>query len=332
MDWLTRLPVLGPWFARLMRTRAWRCYERLDDVRWARLAAAMTFTSFLALFPLLTVAVAVVAGAFGQDRVHDLESRVKEQVPGIANQLDLQGLVDNAGTVGVVAGAALLFTGINWVGSMRESLRAVWRLPEDPGNFLLAKVRDAGVLIGLGAAGLVTVVASAASTTAIGWTARHLGIAEDGVGGVLLRVLSFAVAVGTDFLLLLYVLSLLPRVHPRRRRLVFAALIGAIGFELLKLLIGGYISGVASKNMYGVFGVPIALLLWINFTAKLLLYCAAWTAVEGRAETAESERAEEAEAARLTTATEDPAADAGGGRFRKRGRPGATRAPGGAGG
>lgn len=30
--------------------------------------------------------------------------------------------------------------------------------------------------------------------------------------------------------------------------------------------------------MYGAFGVPIALLLWINFTAKLVLVCAAWTA------------------------------------------------------
>lgn len=30
--------------------------------------------------------------------------------------------------------------------------------------------------------------------------------------------------------------------------------------------------------MYGAFGVPIALLLWINFTSKLLLYSSAWTA------------------------------------------------------
>lgn len=36
--------------------------------------------------------------------------------------------------------------------------------------------------------------------------------------------------------------------------------------------------GVAAKSMYGAFGVPIALLLWINFTSKLVLYCAAWTA------------------------------------------------------
>jgi membrane protein len=85
-----------------------------------------------------------------------------------------------------------------------------------------------------------------------------------------------------DFLLLLYVLTLLPGVHPPRRDLVTAALIGAAGFELLKLLLGSYFKGVASKSMYGAFGTPVALLLWINFTAKLVLFCAAWTAT-GRA-------------------------------------------------
>jgi membrane protein len=38
--------------------------------------------------------------------------------------------------------------------------------------------------------------------------------------------------------------------------------------------------GVATRSLYGAFGVPIALLLWMNFIAKLLLYCAAWTATQ----------------------------------------------------
>ncbi len=29
MDWLKKLPVVGPWLARLMTTHAWRSYERL---------------------------------------------------------------------------------------------------------------------------------------------------------------------------------------------------------------------------------------------------------------------------------------------------------------
>ena len=70
----------------------------------------------------------------------------------------------------------------------------------------------------------------------------------------------------------------LPEYGKARRRLFVAALTGAVGFELLKLLLSGYMQGVATKSMYGAFGVPVALLLWINFTSKLVLFCAAWTA------------------------------------------------------
>jgi membrane protein len=278
MDWLKKLPGVGPLVTRLMATHAWRSYERLDRVKWTRLAAAMTFISFVALFPLLTVAAAIAAATLSARQQKDLQNKLAEQVPGISDQLDINGLVQNAGTIGVIAGAVLLFTGIGWVGSMRECLRAVWELPDSEENPFLRKLKDGGVLVGLGGAVLVTVAASTLASTMVGWTARQLGIDEHGWGSVLLQAAAFAVAVLADFLLLLYLLTLLPGVQPPRRRLVVAALIGAAGFELLKLLLSGYMRGVASKSMYGAFGVPIALLLWINFTAKLLLFCAAWTA------------------------------------------------------
>ncbi|GAA2321757.1 YihY/virulence factor BrkB family protein [Streptomyces kunmingensis] len=282
MDWLKKLPVVGPLVVRLMRTHAWGAYERLDEVHWTRLAAAMTFISFLALFPLITVAAAVAAGTLGADQQRKLESRISDQVPGIADQLDLGALIDNAGTIGVVAGALLLFTGVGWVGSMRECLRTVWELPDSDENPVLRKLRDAGVLVGLGGAGLASLVASTVASTAVEWTADQLGLDSAGWGEALLQVLAFAIAVLADFLLLLYVLTLLPGVQPPRRDLVTAALIGAAGFELLKMLLGGYMKGVAAKSMYGAFGTPVALLLWINFTAKLVLFCSAWTAT-GRA-------------------------------------------------
>lgn len=288
MDWLKKLPGIGPAVTRLMATHAWRSYERLDRVKWTRLAAAMTFISFVSLFPLITVAAAVAAATLDEKGQQELEDKIAEQIPGISDQLDIGGLVNNAGTVGVIAGALLLFTGIGWVGSMRECLRAVWELPEPDENPVLSKAKDAGVLVGLGGAVLVTIAASALASTMVGWIARQLGIDEGGWGGALLQTAAFAIAVLADFLLLLYVLTLLPGVEPTRRLLFTAALLGAVGFELLKLLLSGYISGVASKSMYGAFGVPVALLLWINFTAKLVLFCAAWTATR-KNESADSE-------------------------------------------
>ncbi|MFF8956434.1 YihY/virulence factor BrkB family protein [Streptomyces sp. NPDC014894] len=302
MDWLTRIPIAGPWLARLMRTHAWRSYETLERVHWTRLAAAITFLSFLALFPLITVAAAIGAALLSQERLADLQDRIGDQVPGISDQLDIGSLVANAGTVGLVAGALLLFTGIGWVGSMRDCLRAVWSLDdEDEGNPVLRKLKDAGVLLGLGATALASLAASALGSSAVGWSADRLGIDQGGVEGVLLSAAAIAIAVAAAFLMLLYLLTLLPGVHPPRRRLVVAALLGAVGFELLKLLLSGYMQGVASKSLYGAFGVPIALLLWINFTAKLLLYCAAWTATGS----ADAEKAEDGEHAEDAENAED---------------------------
>lgn len=277
MNWLKKLPGIGPLVTHLTATHLWRSYERLARVKWTRLAAAMTFISFVALFPLLTLAAAIGAATLSDHQQNELQSRIAEQVPGISGQLDIHGLVHNAGTVGVIAGAVLLFIGIGWVGQVRDCLRAVWELPDSDENPVLRWLKDAVVLLGLGGAVLVTVATSTLASALVGRLAGQLGL-DGGWGGILLRTAAFPVAALADFLMLLYVLTLLPGVKPPRRRLLTAAVIGAVGFELLKLLLSGYIQGVAAKSMYGAFGVPVALLLWINFTAKLVLFCAAWTA------------------------------------------------------
>ncbi|MEE1762700.1 MULTISPECIES: YihY/virulence factor BrkB family protein [unclassified Streptomyces] len=289
MDWLRRLPVIG----KLMRTHAWRAYERLDAVHWARLAAAITFTSFVALFPLITVGAAISAKLLSDDQLGKLQDKIADQAPGLSDLLDLDSLVAHAGSVGLIAGALLLVIGINWVGALRGCLRVVWEKEQDPGNPFVLKLKDFGVLVGLGAVGLVAIGSSVFAISAVGWAADKAGI-EGGAGRALLFFAGLAIALIVDFLLLAYVLTRLPRVHPDRRAVLVAGLIGAVGFELLKWLLTGYLQGVAGKSMYGAFAVPVAVVLWINLMARLLLYCAAWTATaagtaERSGETAEGE-------------------------------------------
>lgn len=280
MDWLKRLPVVGPAATRLLRTHAGRAYQRLDEVHWDRLAAAITFFSFIAVFPLLSLGASITAALLGPDQVRELQRQVAEQVPLSAERLDLAELVTNAGTVGLISGSVLLVVGTRWVGSLRECLRTVWRKEEDPGNPVVLRLKDIAVLLGLAVTGLCAVAGSAFASSAVGWAAGRLGLDEGGVGSVLLFLAGLGIGILADFLMLSYLLTRLPRVHPERRAVLFAGLIGAVGFELLKLLLSGYLQGVAGKSMYGAFGVPVALLLWISLMARLLLYCAAWTATE----------------------------------------------------
>lgn len=274
---LTRLPVLGPVFVRVLRSRPWAIYEHLDDRHWTRLAAAITFISFLALFPVLALGAAIGSALLSRDQMDDVEEWAADQVPGISDSLDLQALFDNAATIGVVALLLLLPTGVGWVAELRGCVRAVWDLPEPAGNALLRRAKDLGVLAGLGAVMLLSLGTSALALTLVRRLAREMGV-TGGFGTALLQGCAHLVAVGVTGLLLVYLLVWLPGVRPPRRATIAACLLGAVGFEVLKALLSGYLTEVAGKTVYGAFGVPIALLIWINLMAKLLLFCSAWTA------------------------------------------------------
>ncbi|WP_030263236.1 YihY/virulence factor BrkB family protein, partial [Streptomyces sp. NRRL B-24484] len=279
MDFLTRLPVVGPFVARLMRSRAWQAYQLFTDTQGNRLAGAVTFFGFLALFPLLTVALAIAAATLSQHRVDELQKDIADQASGLADAIDLNSLVDNAATVGVISGVVLLLSGLGWVETMRGSVRAIWRLPQDPGQVFVRKAWDCVVLLGLGVVCLLSLGASAGATTLARRLADAVGL-DGSAGRAVLTVVGFLVAVGADLLLFAYLLAPFPRITDQSRRALFGgALIGAVGFEMLKVALSSYLGSVAGRSLYGAFGVPIALLLWIDFVARLLLYCAAWTAL-----------------------------------------------------
>ncbi|GAB2693460.1 YihY/virulence factor BrkB family protein [Kitasatospora kifunensis] len=280
MGFLTRLPIIGPLVAAVLRSRPYRVYEHFSAAKGNRLAGAVTFFGFLALFPLLTVALAIAVATLTPTRVETLKDKIAEQVPGLANSLGLDSLVANAATVGALSGVVLLISGLGWVNTMRGAIRDIWQLPEEDGNLVLRKAWDCLVLAGLGVVSVVSLGASAVTTQLAGRLASGLGLSGQGPAHYLLALAGFVIAVGADLLLFLYLLAPFPRIGGQHRRdLLTAALIAAVGFELLKLLLSSYLGSVAGKSLYGAFGVPVALLLWINFVSRLLMYCVSWTAL-----------------------------------------------------
>ncbi|MGW4897016.1 YihY/virulence factor BrkB family protein [Kitasatospora sp. NPDC004240] len=308
MDFLTRLPVIGPLAARVMRSHPYQVYEHFTAVRGNRLAGAVTFFGFLALFPLLTVALAIAAAALSDSRIDELQDEIADQLPGLSDSLNLDSLVANAGTVGLISGVLLLLSGLGWVDTMRGSIRDVWQLPEEEGNPVLRKAWDCVVLFGLGLVALLSLAASAAGTTLAGRIAEWIGLGTGGPGGYLLTAVGLLVAVAADTLLFAYLLAPFPRIGGQHRRDVLrGALIGAAGFELLKILLASYLGSVAGRSLYGAFGVPVALLLWINFVCRLLMYCVSWTALADTA--AARDRARDRAREAIAAADEADAAD-----------------------
>ena len=58
----------------------------------------------------------------------------------------------------------------------------------------------------------------------------------------------------------------------------WGALIGAVGFELLKSAATLLLAGTLTNPVYASFAVLVGLLVWINLVMRLVLFSAAWTA------------------------------------------------------
>jgi membrane protein len=251
-----------------------RAGARYDQMDGGRLAAAVTYYSFFATFALALLGFATFA--FVLDTPAVLPS-VRRYLTQNLPSLDVQALRDARGTAGVIAFVSLPLTGWFWVDALRSSIRAVWRLPEYPGRFLVRIVIDLLVLVGLGillALSLATAVATAAlagelvdATNTDATTARWL-----------LASVSFLLGVGVNTLLAIAVLTGLPRLRMPLRRVLGPALLVAAGLELLKSLGRLYVQGTQGNPTYLVVAGAVGLLVFLNVVNQLVLFAATLTA------------------------------------------------------
>jgi membrane protein len=259
-------------------------WKRMQDHNGNQYAAAITFFSFLALFPLLLLAVSVTAFVLHSDpsTQQAFFAHLTDNVPGpLGRTLEksLRVAIDSRTSIGIVGLAGVLITGLGWIGNLRDAIDAVWGRTPEKLNFVKQKLANLLVLVGLGVAAVLsialTVVGTSLTDQILGWL--HL----DTVPGasVLLKLLGIALAVAGDMIIFWWVLVRLPRIDIPGRLALKGALLTAVGFEVLKI-VGSYtIAHTANSPTAGPFAGIIAILIWIQLVARWLLFACAWTAV-----------------------------------------------------
>src|SRR5215207_4563674 len=213
-------------WARFSQTQLWRAWKRYGDRRGNRLAGATSFFAFLSLFPLIVLAAAVTGRLLDDEAVDKLKTGITENLPGIGDKIDIDRLIANAGTIGIIAGVSLLFTGLGWIDSLRASIRSMHELDDQPGNIVKLKLVDLGALIGLGVIG---VVATGASSILTGLSKRIVDWADlDGtwLANWGLDLTSIVLGIVAGALLFLYLQTAMPRIILPKKVALIAALAG----------------------------------------------------------------------------------------------------------
>ncbi|MFI7143339.1 YihY/virulence factor BrkB family protein [Nonomuraea sp. NPDC050022] len=266
------------WIDHLMRT-VQRYQLRFGD----RLAGAVTYFAFLSFFPLVALAYALFGYvlSYDQNAISTLESAIKDQLPGLADQIDLQAIAQARATAGIIGLAGLLYAGLGAVDALRGALWEMSMTTAPPPNFFVAKLRDLISLLLLGVTMIVSVLVGGAATQATTGVAVTLGLGSAPVTTGTLWLVGLLASVAADWVLFLIVLGWVGRATQPFRVLARGALLGAIGFGLLKQVASLLLGQTLSNPIYGAFAVMVGLLVWINFSARFVLYVAAWTATAG---------------------------------------------------
>jgi membrane protein len=266
------------WLDHLSRTG-----ERYFQQRGNHFAAAVTFFSVLTAVPLLMVAFGVAGFVLwlNPTLLDDLQDAITAAVPGPLAEA-LNPIIDEAvAQRNAVAGLGLLaalWSGIWWTSNLREAVSAQWGLPAIRPTSVARFWHDLRVLVVLGVTLLGSISVSVLATGALDAGLDRLGLAEGGVGSVLPAAAAVLLGLATGFLVFYWVIVRLPRMRVPRRGAVQAALVGAVGFEVLKQAIAFYLAEVTGTPGGVVFGPLFGLLLFLYLVARFALLLTAWTA------------------------------------------------------
>lgn len=269
--------VLGAIEARIIAgRRRWRGFDHLcrallryDEVLAGRLAAAIAYYGFFAVFALVLIGYSVLSLLLkvNLDLFTVVQGFLRENLPF----LQVQAIVDSGRTVGVVGLLGLAFTGVGWVEAIRSSQRLIWRLNQQPGIVGLRQAVDLLVLVGILLLLAGSVLAVAALESFLDWLA-------DGRVSFLLAVVSWVLTVGVNMLLAAALLVAVPRLRMTVRRLVPPVLLVGAGITLLNTVGRSFVAFVQGNPAYALVVSAVGVLVYLYVFNQLLLFGAAWAA------------------------------------------------------
>lgn len=279
------MTTLRRWWAAAQRTRLFGAWKRYSDSRGNVLAGGVGYFAFFSIFPAVLLAFTIF-GLVLRDQPQLLEeakNAVNELLPGfVRSQDNPRGVIDVSAPTGaaltisgVLSAAGLVYAGVGWLGAMRDAIRAIFGAAGSLGNAVVVKLRDLGVMVGLGVGIVVSGVAGAVTGALSAWAASLVGL--EGQGWVVTST-GVVVSVVLDAALVAVLLRLEAGVEVPWPVLRNASLVGGVGLTALKKFGSLLLSGTLHNPLYASFALVAGLLLWLNLMSRVILVAAAWAA------------------------------------------------------
>lgn len=252
--------------------------------RDARLGAALAYYSVFSLGPLLLIVVSIAGLFFGREAVSAALNGQLRELLGPAGSQAVEAMLQGAssqasGTLAAVIGVLLLLAAaLGVVVQLKDALNTIWETkePEHSGVWTYLRtylISFAGIL-GLGFLLAVSLVINTALSGFSSW----LGSGET----LLWEALNFAISLAVLSALFAMLFRWFPDAVVTWRHAWAGGVVTALLFNLGKAAISWYIGTQGLESTYGAAASLVVLLIWIYYSAQILLYGAEVTHVLSR--------------------------------------------------
>ncbi|MBH0131029.1 YihY/virulence factor BrkB family protein [Salinibacterium sp. NK8237] len=281
---------LKPAIEWVLQLRPVRVFMHYADKLGPLLSSGLSYQAIFAVFASIWVGFAV-AGFIVQgdpvllDAVYDF---ISTNIPGLIGDGSGNGAISRdtladtsiLGITGAIAAFGLAFTALGWIASGRDAVRSMFGLESSETNFLILKLKDAGLAIGFGLAVLLSAAMSVASSAALNWILGLVSIDEDSdVAIIATRGVALLIVLLLDTATLAVFYRVVSGIKIPFRVLAQGTIIAAVALGALKF--GGtfLLEGATRNPLLASFAVIIGLLIWFNLICQIILIGSAWIAV-----------------------------------------------------
>jgi membrane protein len=249
-----------------------------------RFGAALAFYTLFSLAPVLIVAVSVAGFAFGEKAAQGEIVRQFQGLMGTQGATAIETILQstNRPTLGVFATTlgllAILVGASGAFNELQDALNIIWKVDNRTKSFWAVTVRQRffslGLVVATGFLLLTSLVVTAALSAAERFASNLLP-----VSGVLLESINFALSFGMITILFALIFKFIPDTKIAWRDVRMGAAVTSLLFTVGKIGIGFYLGHSALTSAYGAAASLVIFLIWVYYSAQILLFGAELTQV-----------------------------------------------------
>jgi membrane protein len=249
-----------------------------------RFGAALAFYTLFSIAPVLIVAVSVAGFVFGEKAAQGEIVRQFQGLMGTQGATAIETIIQSTnrpalgvftttlGLLAIIVGASGAFN------ELQNALNTVWKVDSRAQGFWMVTIKQRffslGLVVGTGFLLLTSLVVTAALSAAERFLGNLLSMSV-----ILLESINFVFSFGMITILFALILKFIPATTISWRDVRIGAAVTSLLFTVGKVVIGLYLGHSALTSAYGAAASLVIFLIWIYYSAQILLFGAELTHV-----------------------------------------------------